>query len=666
MSTTTPALSKLRIDNGQAASVPWGELPAELWVHILASVRADDPCKELVKFCEMDHQWNGWCKDGTLFDAANEKLGWYGPHANLDALRKAMARRTGTTYWQPPTKAESYFKEACLTFRELEEAYRENRFYPGDVRDGELLRFLAPFYLERPYFMQMGEKLMRWSSSLLLQVDPTYPGWGALAEVALTYNGDLIRHVPATRNDYGKLARIAVKHSPWALESVHITHPAYYEVAKAALGADGAQLDHVPIDLDDFGELAAIAVASKGMALEFVVDVIEGDAFHALAEVAVRQNAFALGFVPKHRDDYTDLALIAVQQNANVLSRVPHDYKDFHQIAIVAVTRQQGEALYNLGPPVRGYAELCDAAVRADGRALRYVQHEGFSQEGFQAICLLAVQQNGLALKWTRHVDPTPEAYMGIAMAAVQKNGHALEFVKSEAYDWPDRAYERLCLAAVAQDGSAMEQVPDIPRRPYWPKNIDYAKIAMAAVRNSAEAIRYVDNFQGRFDGPLTPYEPYREIAMEAVLAHKEALQYVLVDQKDGYMHIARAALGAHPLAIQYVHRSVKQYAELAKVAVDDYDVGFTALQYVPADHDDYFEIAKHAVRVNGLALRFVPTDLAHYDRLAAIAVQQSRYAINIVPEGHPCYERMRRLHDERMTPPERGYVPDRGPNLGL
>ena len=65
-------------------------------------------------------------------------------------------------------------------------------------------------------------------------------------------------------------------------------------------------------------------------------------------------------------------------------------------------------------------------------------------------------------------------------------------------------------------------------------------------------------------------------------------------------------------------------------------------------------------MQVNGLALQFVPTDLAHYDKLAAIAVNQSRYAINIIPVSHACYERMRKLHNERMTPPERGYVPGR------
>ena len=651
-----PSLERLSLRNGQAHA-PWDQLPAELWVQILAAVSAEDPCRKLGKLCGMRREWNQWCKDGRLYEAANKKLGWYGRHANLGALQAEMRRREGETFWNPPPNAEAYFKEACLTFRELEGVHRE---WSNPLNGDKYLRFVAPFFLERPYFMQMGEKLMRWSSGLLLQVDPTYPEWGALAEVALAHNGGLISHVPSTRADYGKLARIAVKHSPWALESVRITHPAYYEVAKAALGADGAQLDHVPIDLDDFGELAAIAVASKGMALQFVVDVIEGDAFRALAEVALRQNAFALEFVPKDRDDYTDLALIAVQQNANVLSRVPQTYKDFHQIAMVAVTRKQGEALYNLAPSVHGYAELCNAAVRADGRALRYVQHEGFNQEGFQAICLLAVQQNGLALEWTRHVDPTPETYMGIAMAAVQQNGHALRFVRPQVWNWPDRGYERLCLAAVAQDGSAMQHVANILEWYTMPEHIDYAKIAVAAVQSSAEALRYVWGHKGSISAQRTLYEPYKEIALAAVLAHKEALQYVVMDPKDRYMPIARASLRAHPTALEYVHPNVKQYGELAMVAVDDEDAGFMALQHVPTDRDDYFEIARRAVQVNGLALQFVPTDLAHYDKLAAIAVNQSRYAINIIPVSHACYERMRKLHNERMTPPERGYVPGR------
>lgn len=626
-----PSLARLSLRNEQAPA-PWDELPADLWVQILASVSAEDPCRELAKFCELRHEWNRWCKDGRLYEAANKKLGWYGRHANLGALRAEMRRREGESFWNPPPNAEAYFKEACLTFRELEEAHRE---WSNPLNGDKYLRFVAPFFLERPYFVQMGEKLMRWSSRLLLQVDTAYPEWGALAKVALAHNGGLFRHVPPTRADY-------------------------HEIAKAALGADGAQLKHVPINRDDFGELAEVAVANNGRALEFVVDVIEGDAFRALAEVALRQDARALEFVPKDRDYYTDLALIAVQQNANVLSRVPHDYKDFHQIAMVAVTRKRGEALYNLAPPVHGYAELCNTAVRADGRALRYVKHEGFNQEGFQAICLLAVQQNGLALEWARHVDPTPEAYMGIAMAAVQQNGHALRFVRPQVWYWPDRGYERLCLAAVAQDGSAMEHVANILEMPMMGVHIDYAKIAMAAVQRSAEALRYVEDHKGSILALRTLYEPYKEIALAAVLAHKEALQYVVMDPKDRYMPIARASLRAHPTALEYVHPKVKQYGELAMVAVDDEYAGFRALQHVPTDRDDYFEIARRAVQVNGLALQFVPTDLAHYDKLAAIAVNQSRYAINIIPMSHACYERMRKLHDERMTPPERGYVPGR------
>ena len=651
-----PSLGDLRIHNGQAA--PWDELPPELWVQILASVSADDPCRELTNHCKTRHAWNQWCKDGRLYEAANNQLGWYGPHANLGALLKEMGHRTGTRYWNPPLNAEAYFKEACETFKELEKAHR---VWSNPLNGDKYLRFVAKSYLERPYFMQMGEKLMQWSSRLLLQVDPTYPEWGALAKVALAHNGGLFRHVPPTRADYGKLAIIAVEHSPWALEWVVTTHLDYCEIAKAALGADGAQLRHVPINRDDFGELAEVAVANNGRALEFVERVIGGDAFRALAEVALRQDARALAFVPKDRDDYTQLVLIAVRQNANVLRMVPHTYKDFYQIAMVAVTMQGGVALSSLYSPMDDYAKLCDAAVRADGQALRYVDVQGFSNAGFLALCMLAVQQNGLALEWADlWVSPTPEAYMGIAMAAVQQNGHALRFVRPQVWNWPDRGYERLCLAAVAQDGSAMEHVENVLEWHTMPEHVDYAKIAMAAVQSSAEALRYVGDHKGSILAQRTLYEPYKEIALAAVLAHKEALQYVVLDPKDRYMPIARASLRAHPTALEYVHPKVKQYGELAMVAVDDEDAGFMALQHVPTDRDDYFEIARRAVQVNGLALQFVPPDLAHYDKLAAIAVNQSRYAINIIPMSHACYERMRKLHDERMTPPERGYVPGR------
>ena len=63
----------------------------------------------------------------------------------------------------------------------------------SNYRD-KYLRFVAKSYLERPYFMQMGEKLMQWSSRLLFQVDPTYPEWGALAEVALAHKVKVASH----------------------------------------------------------------------------------------------------------------------------------------------------------------------------------------------------------------------------------------------------------------------------------------------------------------------------------------------------------------------------------------------------------------------------------------------------------------------------------------
>ena len=82
-------------------------------------------------------------------------------------------------------------------------------------------------------------------------------------------------------------------------------------------------------------------------------------------------------------------------------------------------------------------------------------------------ICLAAVQQDGMALEYVK--EQTPE----ICLAAVQKNEWALEYVKDQTPE--------ICLAAVQQNGFVLKYVKE-----------QTPEICLAAVKQTGDALGYV------------------------------------------------------------------------------------------------------------------------------------------------------------------------------
>lgn len=116
-----PDLRRLRLD-GNAPRLP--ELPAELWLSILTAVDSESPCDEVAGKCSVRQEWAAWCRDGTVYDLANKKLGWYGEYNTwqdlvdgfLQGTRRGRAwlRRQGNNM-----TPMAYFQHVCRDRRDI-------------------------------------------------------------------------------------------------------------------------------------------------------------------------------------------------------------------------------------------------------------------------------------------------------------------------------------------------------------------------------------------------------------------------------------------------------------------------------------------------------------------------------------------------------------------
>ena len=87
------------------------DLPPELWEKVLAAITKDEPCDEIVKLCALNRKWAGMCRDGSLYDAANRALGWYGKQGTWPNVLAVYA----ALMVDPPGDGtpKGYFQAAC-------------------------------------------------------------------------------------------------------------------------------------------------------------------------------------------------------------------------------------------------------------------------------------------------------------------------------------------------------------------------------------------------------------------------------------------------------------------------------------------------------------------------------------------------------------------------
>ena len=113
---------------------------------------------------------------------------------------------------------------------------------------------------------------------------------------------------------------------------------------------------------------------------------------------------------------------------------------------VLAAVRQDGRELRYVSEEWQGDREVVLAAVMKDGRAFKYALENLRADREF---VLTAVQQNGLALE---DASPALKADRDVVLAAVKRNGLALEFASEELKGDKD-----VVTAAVQQYGYALK-----------------------------------------------------------------------------------------------------------------------------------------------------------------------------------------------------------------
>ena len=588
---SAPSLTALRRVNGQAAPPP--ELPAELWAKIVVAVRMDDPCAELFKFCNMKKDLAFWCRDGTLYEAANRQLGWYGHFEGLKAVQAAWAKvseKGDFPLWVPPPTAQLYFQQVCKALRRVQE----------NIARRDSVDWIAhPNFTQRPYFPVVAGRVVNSHPKVLLKVPPDTLGYSGLALVAVERDYQIFGEIPKTLWNYGEVFKVALR-GP--------------EVAR------GQMLSHVPHDRDDYPQLAKLAVQKNGRAIRYV-PVARRD-FFELATLAVQQDGEALFYIDSAYARYGELAMLAVTRTPYVLNGIASTRADYSELAMAAVGRD-GLMLRHIDSATPNYVAICRAAVAASGRALRHVRRpsdvdhsSNVDEDTFYEMAQVAMKQNGEALNDLDNMDDDQknpfdhEKYTKLAVLAILQTPSAIKSIRHS----PKKKYDEIVREAL-MEGAAPNTISFV--RPFLTN--DYQDVAESAVRMNPKAIEYLDKNDPR-------YWPIIETVLHE---YADTLEYVPQDNK-------------------------AVYNRLALIAVDDETNDPHALRFVPADVEgiNYYEIAKRAIQNDGKAIQHVPPDFHMYEDLAEIAVNQSKYALGYIPKDHKCYQKMVQLQAERMAPP--------------
>ena len=386
-----PPLTRLRTEDGQAAApaAPTPiELPDELWVKILMAVQMHDPCAQLTKWCDTEKKWAIWCRDGTLYEAANRQLGWYGRFEGLKAVQAHVKGMAGIPIWTPPPTAKLYFQEVCKALHRAR----------GVGSDPPWL--LEKRYLERPYWPVIAERVLHVYPSAVLMLPWNVPGYADLVLAAVRRDFTLFKELPQTLSNYGEVFKVAVNggNEPGRgrlLQYVPHRRDDYSELAKLAVQKGGRALQYVPWGADDYGEIAKLAVQQDGGAIRFVP--VERRDFFELARLAVQQNGEALYHIDSDYAHYGELAMLAVARTPSLLNGIASTRADFSEIAMIAVGRD-GMVLRHVDGATPNYVAICRAAVATNGRALRHVRRRSVDEDAFYEMAQVAMKQNGMAL----------------------------------------------------------------------------------------------------------------------------------------------------------------------------------------------------------------------------------------------------------------------------
>ena len=304
-----PDLRRLRLD-GNAPRLP--ELPAELWLSILTAVDSESPCDEVAGKCSVRQEWAAWCRDGTVYDLANKKLGWYGEYNTwqdlvdgfLQGTRRGRAwlRRQGNNM-----TPMAYFQHVCRDRRDIVNlcVQQEDLYY--DILKGGMSVTQENQTFERR--IAAANDLRRLLRAHVRGDDQlATPYASELFKFAVAIDGKLLAHVPGSVRPGPAPIRRADP-MPDAIRG-------YHEIAKLAVQQNGWALEHVHPSRADFGELARIAVQGFPLALRFV----PGSDWYRRAVPTVPP-----------RNDFAGIAGIALRSGKGIFS-----YRAFDEVHVTS------------------------------------------------------------------------------------------------------------------------------------------------------------------------------------------------------------------------------------------------------------------------------------------------------------------------------------------
>ena len=269
MWSSLPDFRRLRL-NQNAARLP--EMPIELWLSILTAVDSDSPCAQVTEKCSVKKEWAALCADGTVYDLANQKLGWYGEYNSWQDLMERFLQGTHRgRVWHArqgnDMDAKRWFQHVCRDRREIVDllARKENYFYDAINPSSSRARIADSYRLMADTDNQLGVLLAIHTRNGANQ--PPMPYASALCKFAVAIDGSLLSDVP------GSLRAGPITDTVFAqtrADPIPAAIHGYHEIAKAAVKQNGWALKYVHPSRRDFGELARIAVQGFPMALQFV------------------------------------------------------------------------------------------------------------------------------------------------------------------------------------------------------------------------------------------------------------------------------------------------------------------------------------------------------------------------------------------------------------
>ena len=400
----------------QLAMTPTGasadDLPPELVALIQVLVHSDDPCRELINQCMINKQWAAPCRDGTIYEAANRRMGWYGTHGSLAAVQQHYRAHPIPT-WAPPDTAKDYFLEACAGLRQVEAVGPP--WMPGNPELSDAVCRLMGWYGAHG-------SLAAVQQHYALHPDPT--GWtppataAAYALQAVTNVNHAVQHgipgMPGTEDVFGQPG-VASPPRPWFVPMVKGA------IRSNRFGAARDTIRWVPVNHPAYSELALEAVRRDDGAFEFVSS--DHPDYGSIAQVACEVNPHNFEDVAIAVPNYLAIALQVVPREPTQLKHVFYHRKDlYHEVARATVARD-GEALRFVDGSLKGRHTYTqpgwESQIEPIGAEEPPPPLRVLTPAAYAEIAKVAVEQNPDALRWVAPRRPEYEAIATYARRAI-------------------------------------------------------------------------------------------------------------------------------------------------------------------------------------------------------------------------------------------------------